>query len=80
MPHYFLHIHNSHGTAEDDEGLEAGSLSEAHEKAIAGIRSLLGAEAANGEMNFEGRIDISDASGQVLQSVSFADAIKIKGR
>ena len=79
MPHYFLHIHNAHGTAEDDEGLEAQSLSEAREKAIAGIRSLLAAEAANGEMNFKGRIDISDGAGQVLHSVPFADAIEIKG-
>jgi hypothetical protein len=51
MTRYFLHIHNSHGAAEDDEGLDAGSLSEAREKAVAGIRSLLSAEALNGEIN-----------------------------
>ena len=79
MPQYFLHIHNSHGGAEDDEGLEAASLSEAREKAVAGIRSLLASEANNGEMNFKGRIDISSGAGEVLLSVPFSDAITIKG-
>ena len=79
MPRYFLHIHNSHGHAEDDEGLNADSLSEAREVAVKGIRSLLAAEAANGEINFKGRIDISDGSGQRLLSVPFADALAVKG-
>jgi hypothetical protein len=79
MTRFFLHIHNSHGAAEDDEGLEAESLSEAREKAVAGIRSLLSAEAANGEINFKGRIDISSETGQVLLSVPFSDAIAVKG-
>jgi hypothetical protein len=79
MPRYFLHIHNSHGAAEDDEGLEAHSLSEAREAAVAGIRSLLAAEAGNGEMNFKGRIDISSEAGQLLLTIPFADAITLKG-
>jgi hypothetical protein len=79
MARYFLHIHNSHGSAEDDEGLEAKSLSEAREKAVAGIRSLLSAEAANGEMNLKGRIDISSEAGELLLSVPFSEAITIKG-
>jgi hypothetical protein len=76
---YFLHIHNSHGDAEDDEGLDAGSLAEAQERAVNGIRLLLGAEAANGEINFRGRIDISDEAGKVLLSVPFKDAVSVKG-
>jgi hypothetical protein len=76
---FFLHIHNSHGAAEDDEGLEAKSLSEAREVAVAGIRSLLSAEAANGEMNFKGRIDISNEAGELLLSVPFSEAMILKG-
>jgi hypothetical protein len=79
MARYFLHIYNSHGEAEDDEGLEAHSLAEAREVAVKGIRSLLAAEAANGEINFKGRIEISNEAGQALLSVPFADAIDIKG-
>jgi hypothetical protein len=75
---FYLHIHNSHGDAEDDEGLNASSLSEAREKAISGIRSLLSSEVANGQMNLHGRIDISDQSGKVLLSVPFKDAVTVK--
>jgi hypothetical protein len=79
MTRYFLHVHNSHGDAEDDEGLEAGSLSEAREKAVKGIRSLLAAEAENGEINFKGRIEISDESGKIVLTVPFTDALSVKG-
>lgn len=79
MPRYLLHIHNSHGPAEDDEGLEAESLSEAREKAISGIRSLLASEAANGKINFKGRIDISSEAGEILLSVPFSDAVTVSG-
>jgi hypothetical protein len=79
MPRYFLHIHNSHGAAEDDEGVEARSLSEAREHAVAGIRSLLSAEALNGEINLRGRIDVGDEAGKVLLSVPFAEALEVKG-
>ena len=79
MTQYFLHIHNSHGNAEDDEGLVADSLAEARERAVAGIRSLLASEAANGEIDLKGRIEISDAAGKVLLSVPFADALTVKG-
>jgi len=79
MPHYFLHIHNSHGAAEDDEGADLGSLAEAKERAIKGIRSLLASEATNGEMNFNGHLDISDQAGKVLLSVPFKDAVSVKG-
>jgi len=79
MARYFLHVHNSHGSAEDNEGLEARSLSEAREKAVAGIRSLLAAETANGEINFKGRIEISDEGGNLLLSVPFTEAVAVKG-
>ena len=79
MSRYFLHIHNSHGDAEDDEGLDADSLAEVRERAVSGIRSLLASEAANGEINFNGRIDISNEAGKVLLSVPFTDALSVKG-
>jgi len=79
MTRYFLHIHNAHGDAEDEEGMEADSLAEARERAVTGIRSLLAAEAINGQINLKGRIDISDAAGKVLLSVPFTDAVNLVG-
>ncbi len=77
MPQFFLHIHNTQGSADDEEGLEAKSLLQARELAIAGIRSLLSAEIANGAMDLAGRIDITDATGEVLMTVPFAEAVTI---
>jgi len=37
MPLFHLHVHNSHGDAEDDEGFELSSLAIAREKAVEGI-------------------------------------------
>ena len=80
MAQFYLHIHNDHGDAEDEEGIQAKSLSEARELAIAGIRSLLSAEVTNGELNLNGRIDISDETRTVVLKVPFAEALTIRGR
>lgn len=79
MTRFYLHIHNAHGEAEDDEGLDLPSLAEAQEQAITGIRSLLSAEVRNGTMNLNGWIDIRDENGSVLVKVPFADAVRIEG-
>jgi hypothetical protein len=79
MPRFYLHIYDAHGETEDEEGLEATSLAVARERAVNGIRSLLGAEAADGRINFDGRIDISDASGRLLLTVQFKEAVEVVG-
>jgi hypothetical protein len=79
MPLFHLHVHNSHGDAEDDEGFELSSLAVAREKAVEGIRSLLSAEVTNGRFNLKGRIDISDPSGKRLLSVPFKEAVDVTG-
>jgi hypothetical protein len=79
VPQFYLHIHNAHGEAEDDEGLEVPSLAVAREKAVHGIRSLLAAEAMNGSFNLDGRIDIKDAAGKVLLTVPFKEAVAVTG-
>jgi hypothetical protein len=40
-PIFLAYIHNSHGEAEDEEGMDANSLAEARERAVTGIHSLL---------------------------------------
>ncbi|MEA2998917.1 MAG: hypothetical protein QOK17_750 [Sphingomonadales bacterium] len=79
MPQFYLHIYNDHGEAEDDEGLEVPSLAVAREEAVQGIRSLLYAEVKNGSFNLAGRIDIKDASGTVLLTVPFKEAVAVTG-
>lgn len=79
MPKFYLHIHNDHGGAEDDEGLDAPSLAVAREEAVHGIRSLLAAEVINGSFNLAGRIDIKNPAGDVMLTVPFKEAVDVKG-
>jgi hypothetical protein len=79
MAKYYLHLHNSHGEAEDEEGIEAHSLAAAREVAITGIRDLMSSEAKNGAINLTGRIDITDGMGKVLVQIPFASALKVIG-
>jgi hypothetical protein len=79
MPRYFLHIRDTRGGAEDDEGVEVANLAEANESAVAGIRAMLSDEMRKGTVNFDGRIDIANDVGKILLAVRFADAVRITG-
>jgi hypothetical protein len=78
MPLYFLHIHNSSGSAQDDEGQELTDLAQARAKAVEGIRSLLAEEVLGGSMDFRGRIEIVGDAGQPLAVVPFRDAVAVQ--
>lgn len=77
MPRFFLHIANRIGFAPDEEGVEADDLAAAVEQAKEGIRSILSDEAKGGRLDLNGRIEIADEGGAVLQTVPFPDAFEI---
>lgn len=79
MPNYHLHLINTHVDADDAEGHDLPSLDAARAKAIQGIRGFLGAELVKGALDLRGRVDIEDDAGVVLMTISFTDAISIKG-
>jgi len=77
MPLFFLHVYNRTGCSRDEEGLELPDLEAARAEAVGGIRSILQDEVAHGSIDFEGRIEIADESGQVLATVHFHDAVEV---
>jgi uncharacterized protein YegJ (DUF2314 family) len=79
MPIYHLHLINAHIDADDVEGHDLPDLDVARAKALAGIRDFLAHELAKGTLDFRGRVDIEDDNGAVLESISFADAVAVKG-
>ena len=79
MPHFHLNLYNAHGDLPDPEGADYATLDDARRAAIDGIRSLLGAEVIEGEMNLEGHLDIVTDDGRVVESIPFTDALKIVG-
>jgi hypothetical protein len=78
MARYYLHISNGGGYSEDPEGQELPDLEAARASAIEGARSLLSEEARQGQLDLSGRIDIADADGNILLSVPFGDAVKLR--
>lgn len=79
MPHYRLNLYNAHGDLPDPEGAHYTDLAEARRAAIDGIRSLLGEEVIEGEMNLKGHLDIVADDGKIVETIPFGDALKIVG-
>lgn len=78
MARYFLHMHNGNGFTRDEEGQEFGDLRAARTRAIEGIRSILSEEVRGGRLDLSGRIDIGDAGGTILLSLSFEEALEVR--
>lgn len=76
MPNFRFHIINDID-ASDDEGLELDNLAAAHLKAIDFARDLASAAVHQGRLDLRHRIDVEDDAGNVLVSVTFADAIEV---
>lgn len=77
MPRYYFHIHNGTGLTRDEEGQELSGPGEAHEAALAGIRSLLADEIEGGEIDLDGRIEITDGAGDSMRTVAFGEAVSV---
>ena len=74
MPRFFFHILNGNGLTEDEEGQELADQREAEKVAVHSARSLLAAEAAEGQIDLRGSIEVCDGEGSVM-SVRFADVL-----
>ncbi len=74
MPQYYFHIHNGSGLTPDEEGQDLPGPREAHAAALAGIRSLLAGEVDEGSLDLDGRLEITDALGEPVRTVPFAEA------
>jgi hypothetical protein len=79
MPRYRLKIQNGFGDTPDDEGGQYPDAAAARREAVAGIRSLVSEEASNGVIDLSGPIDIVADDGLILATVSFAQAIELRG-
>lgn len=76
MPRYFLHVHNTTGSASDEEGAELAGLEAARERALEGIRSIVADEALHGLLDLRGQVDIADEAGRVIEVVAFSEAFE----
>jgi hypothetical protein len=77
MPRYHLHIYHRAGVSCDEEGLDLPDLITATTYAIDGIRSIASEEVRGGRLDLDGRVDIADDSGTILDSVRVAEAVEV---
>ena len=61
----------------DEEGQDLPDLGEVHASALAGIRSLLASEVDEGSLDLNGRLEITDAAGNPVRTVPFAEAVQV---
>ena len=79
MPRYYFHLHNGIGDAEDGEGTELPNLDAARKFAIESARSILSEEAKEGLIDLASSIDVADEHGNILLTLSFREAVELRG-
>ncbi|HET9639725.1 MAG TPA: hypothetical protein VFP12_11000 [Allosphingosinicella sp.] len=77
MPRYFFHLYNDIVTM-DEEGLDLPDLEAARANGIKEAREMMLETVAEGRINFSHRIDIADESGAVVDSITFAEAVRVE--
>ena len=76
MPRYFFHVRDDDGDVSRDlEGQDLPDLSAARAEAVNANREMLGERILHGGPLHHHRIEISDASGQVLDKVDVSDVL-----
>lgn len=78
MPHFYFDVFNGHGQTPDEEGLDLADESSARVIALDSVRSMVAEDARKGLIDLNGRIDVKDDDGEVLLTVSFADAFQLR--
>jgi hypothetical protein len=75
MTRYHFNIRNGDGFIPDEEGRELAGPDVARSEAVTGARSLIADGILQGRLDLSGSIEITDAKGELLFVVPFADTI-----
>lgn len=77
MPRYRFNVDNGTGFVADEEGRELADLDAARAEGLKGVRSILAEDVLDGRLDLEGRLDVVGEAGEILLTISFADAVKV---
>lgn len=80
MPQYFFHLRDGIDILLDPEGRSLAGPEAVSDEAIEEARSLISHEARDGRIRLDQRIEVQDASGSLVCTVEFADAVEIVPR
>jgi hypothetical protein len=74
LPRYYLHVRDGVDQMLDPDGSDFPDLDAAISSALAGARELLAADMKSGVLDLRYRMDIENGDGEILHTLSFADA------
>ena len=80
MAHYYFHLRDGENVLLDPEGCSLPDPAAAAGRAMAAARSLLSADALEGRLDLDMRIDVADEAGAWSTASPSADAIEIRPR
>ena len=78
MPIFFFHLHDGVERLADPEGAEL-TFSQAQARALTEARALIADDVLKGIVDLRQWIEIEEADGTLFQTLSFRDAVEIRG-
>lgn len=76
MTRFFFHVQDD-DVARDEEGLDLSDRDAAIHEAMKGARSLACEAVTNGRLNLDHRILVAREDGELVATITFADAITV---
>ncbi|KFG88913.1 hypothetical protein BV98_003313 [Sphingobium herbicidovorans NBRC 16415] len=77
MARYHFHLLDRSGMLSDEEGVALDSLADALRLALANARALMSADVANGVIDLNGAIQVTDDQSRTLLILPFEDAVTL---
>ena len=77
MVRYYFHLHDGVERLLDPQGADVDDPAQLARMALKEARAVVAQEALEGEINLRQRIEIEDEGGNLIHSLSFADAVRI---
>jgi hypothetical protein len=78
MPTFYFHVCDGHRFDEAEEGHELPDVEAARREAIKSLRDLIAGDVCRGEANLGMFVEVEDATGQFLFTVSLEDAVQVR--
>ena len=77
MVRYYFHLRDGVERLLDPQGADVDDPAQLARMALKEARAVVAQEALEGEINLQQRIEIEDEGGNLIHSLSFADAVRI---
>jgi hypothetical protein len=75
---YYFHLRDGTDVLLDPDGRLLPSLAAVAGAALLEARAIISAEAKGGKISLDQSIDVEDEAGEVVHTITFADAVQIK--